>query len=295
MISGAPFTPSKVRADEWEGAYNILYLWFMPGRIGEPERSVVMILICLLLLLAILALGKWTGSGEASLVGRARPGAIAMSLGLIYAGVLLASRLYLRPFPLDDGRQLLPLLPVLILGFASVGTNSLAAQDLGFAPSRRGGISRKLLLVVRVILVGYAMLMLGSYARHSAQWLAVSLSKGLGYSNDSWRSSRIVEAVRSIPPETPLFSNAYDALYLLTGKEIRPLPDRLPAGALSPPPDLPSDWRQMEGVLRDQGGLIAYFNRATRGGMADEGDLTAVMHLCPEVAAEEGTIYRLCD
>jgi hypothetical protein len=287
-ITGGGPAPGPVREDEWQGVRQILYLWFMPGRVGEPLRSWLLILVGLALagifVYLVRSLREHSPAGQA-----ARVGFLAMTFLLCYAGVLLASRWYLRFFPFDDSRQFLPLYPAVLISVASawvVHSRTTVQPGSGGGAASRG--NRLLVPAATLALSAYTLLLIGAYGSHSLKWLLKSHAEGMGYAGDSWRSSALVSAVRTMEADIPVFSNAYDALFLLTGREVRPLP----ASGESDPPA--ADWASLRAAMSEERGLIVVFNLPTRSGMVDEERLTAELPLCPVLEADEGRIYRLC-
>jgi hypothetical protein len=253
-----------------------------------------MALVFLLLLGTGFLLGKIMLSRDGGPSGSARLGFLALSLGVAYGLVAWVSRVFARFFAFDDPRQVLPLNPLLIVVFFSLGVVLLNRPSLDRALGPAADPIRRLPAVLRFVLIGYLAMMLGSHSLHTSQWLLQSRSKGLGYANDSWRTSKLVERVRSLPAETPVFSNAYDALYLLTDREVYPLPQEPPGGGQSGSGNPPLDWGPLLEILRDRGGVIAYFDQPTRSGMVGEMDLVAALRLCADFEAVEGRVYRLC-
>jgi len=294
--TGAEFTSLEVRPDEWSGAYRVLSLWFMPGRIAEPTRTYIMFLVGLLFVGAAIVFFREAYHSSGKPEGdAAHLGLIALSFSVNFALVLVFSRLFVRKFPLDDPRQLLPLYPALIVAFCALGWMLRRKARLALEASTRVGAIRWLVGSAEVAIAGYLLLLLASHSLHAAQWILDSHSRGMGYSNDSWRSNALVEMVRSLPGDIPVYSNGYDALFLLTRREVHPLPEESPA---TPPPRmeaLPAAWEEMVEALRSQRGLIVFFNRPTRRGMVTEETVTETLTLCASLAVREGRVFRWCD
>lgn len=295
-VTGAGFTSQPVHPDEWQGAYDILYLWFMPGRVGEPSRTYVMALVGAALIGLAILIFKTTFRPKGGVDGNSvRLGSLTASFIIIYSLVLVGSRLFVRKFPLDDPRQLLPLYLAAILTFAAGGwllRRQLATEG---SPARLRGAARWLGQSAALGTAGYLALMLATHSVHAYQWVLRSQLLGMGYSNDSWRSSHLVEVVRSLPNEIPVYSNGYDALYLLTGKETYPLPGTPSGAAPFRIEELSPEWQEMASNLRERAGVIAYFDNPTRRGMVDEQSLTGALSLCAISKSDEGTLYGLCE
>jgi hypothetical protein len=294
QATGAGPGPAAVRSGEWRELYKIFYMWFMPGRVGEPARSYVMILSGLFLAGTGMALAKWTFRKEVALRDTALSGTLAFSFVILYSGVLMFSRLLVRFFPLDEPRHFVPLLPALLVALSAVGVILFHNRAPTGAEPRLARLYRWCLPIVLLGTIGYSALMVGSHFSRSVKWILKSGSEGMGYSNDSWRSSTLVEVVRSVPEDTPLFSNAYDALFLLTEREVYPLPSSKTEGSASQSGRLESEWQKMVELMQDSGALVVYFYRHTRKGMVTETGLNERLPLCPVLSAKEGRVYRLC-
>ena len=294
--TGAEFTAQTVRPDEWSGAYRILGLWFMPGRLAEPTRTHIMLLVGLLFVGAAIVFFREAYHASGRPEGdTAHLGLMGVSFSVIFALVLVFSRLLIRKFPLDDPRLLLPLYPALIITLCALGWLLHRKARLALGASPQVGATRWLVGGAGVAIAGYLLLLLASHSLHAAQWILDSHSQGMGYSSDSWRSNTLVDLVRSLPEDIPVYSNGYDALFLLTRREVHPLPE---AGPPTPPPRieaLPAPWQEMVDALRSQKGLIVFFNRPTRRGMVTEETVTETLTLCASLVVREGRVFRWCD
>jgi hypothetical protein len=92
-----------------------------------------------------------------------------------------------------------------------------------------------------------------------------------------------------------VISNGYDALFLQTGREVRPIPSRPTSEPPAQTTASISEWKELLDLLRFQGGVIAFFHDPTRRGMVDEERPTSALPLCASLSAKEGTLYRLCE
>jgi hypothetical protein len=136
-------------------------------------------------------------------------GLLLPAFALAYVAVLVADRLLLD----DTGRLDLRFLGVLHV-VAIVGLLPWLHRDLG-------GRARS-----AAVAVGLALLVL--QAVHAGSWAADGLTDtGVGrrgLTAEAWRSSRVLDAVAHLPPGVPVYSNAPDAVFLLTGRSTAFLP-----------------------------------------------------------------------
>lgn len=68
-----------------------------------------------------------------------------------------------------------------------------------------------LFIIAGVILFGF-------YCSRSYSWVLKASRQGWGYSNKVWRNSQTIQAVKKLPPGVIIYSNAPDAIYILTGR-----------------------------------------------------------------------------
>jgi hypothetical protein len=139
--------------------------------------------------------------------------------------------------------------------------------------------------------------LLGAYLLRSVMIVRDYHQAGIGYNARSWRESAVIEAVRGLPPETPLISNEVTAIMYLTGRpayalqeiyQDRPEAQFTPYGA-------GDDAAQR--AFREQGGALVLFEANLREDFAMYGDqvdrrlaaLTDGLFLYFE--SEDGAIY----
>src|SRR5439155_11104528 len=58
-------------------------------------------------------------------------------------------------------------------------------------------------------------------AQVAARWIRAAPDKWLGYANTSWKRSPLVAYVAKLPPQTLLYSNGVDVLYLLADRHAK--------------------------------------------------------------------------
>src|SRR6185436_9214017 len=67
---------------------------------------------------------------------------------------------------------------------------------------------------------------LGSYFLRTGSWFERTRSDGQGYASRQWKESETVQRVRSLAPGTPIYSNAPDGVYYLTGRPAILVPEK---------------------------------------------------------------------
>ncbi|MDQ3439643.1 MAG: phospholipid carrier-dependent glycosyltransferase [Planctomycetota bacterium] len=114
-----------------------------------------------------------------------------------------------------DYRILIPMLPLIVIALAS-GASALLRRLARSRPAaaRRAGAAATLLIATMALLSAFTV---GQFANNAG-------TKGLGYAASTWRTSPTLKAVRRLPRECVVWSNAPDAIRLLLGREARPVP-----------------------------------------------------------------------
>jgi hypothetical protein len=217
---------------------------------------------------------------------RARPGlggrraTMCLILGLVVAAygptLVVARAAFDRGIPFNE-RILSPwLLLGLLLG-------SLEAYSLW-------EMTRRSRVVAAGALLGCCGLLMVRTWNAVDESVALSAS-GQGYHRTGWRASPTVRALEDLPPGALIYSNAPDAIYLLTGRDTLSLPAKVHFAA--PQPD------SLDPVLSDfeeklnGGGLIVYFKRiGTRSGrLPGQAELERWFRLRIVTRTSDGVIY----
>jgi hypothetical protein len=147
---------------------------------------------------------------------------------------------------------------------------------------------------LRIAFVALAIILLGSYTTRSARWFIQARRDGQGYASRAWTESKIVAHVTRLPAAVPIYSNAYDALYYLTGRPAIYLPEKVIHGTGRENQNYETELESMHRVMEDRGGLLVYFNSMPeRWFLPSESDLKSRLPLTEIVSAPDGSIYEL--
>jgi hypothetical protein len=154
--------------------------------------------------------------------------------------------------------------------------------------------STKELRFVRVSSLIICLTFLASYLFQGTAWIIDGHNDGLGYTNETWRHSEILEQVRSFPPGTPIYSNGADAIYILTGRPASSLPHEINDGIGRVNKDYLSELTEMRMRLENEDGIVVYFNTiAWRWYAPKEEELVGQLSLRVLVRKVDGTIYKI--
>ncbi|CAN5819658.1 hypothetical protein BH23GEM7_BH23GEM7_03580 [soil metagenome] len=92
---------------------------------------------------------------------------------------------------------------------------------------------------------------------HAAAWVRAAES-GLGYAGRSWRESALWRVIEQLPEQTPLYSNAYDAVYIHTARPTRPLPSKFNPNSLVADDQYRERLASLRAELAQTGGVVIY-------------------------------------
>lgn len=263
----------------FDGAYLVqaprpLARWLVPWP-GPPAGP----LLALLVIAAAVAVARRgrNASGEAvPPTLRTLPMLLAV-FAATYVAVLVASRVFVDATGRLDARFLMPLHVVAIL----------AAVPIVFRRrAQRGVVLAAGVLVVAQVAGGLA-------------WAAGGLTddslRRRGYSASAWRESDLVAQVAATDPSLPVYSNGFDALFLLTGRAAHPIPAERDHLTDRPNLDFDREVAAMHADLERTGGLLVYFDAVTarRSFLPSRAELERALPLFVVAADDLGTMYRL--
>jgi hypothetical protein len=170
----------------------------------------------------------------------------------------------------------------------------VAAIVVGSALAWRGLASLGEVRSIQIAFVALAIMLIGSYAIRSAKWFMQARQDGQGYASRVWKASETIAYVKKIPAGAPIYSNAYDAIYHLTGRPAIYLPERVIHGTGRENQNYAAEVESMRRALIERGGLLVYFNSLPeRWFLPSESDLNSQLPLHKIVTARDGSIFKL--
>ena len=257
---------------------------FVPGKIG--------CLIITLLTIAVLVWMTILARRSRAIKDRSSPAALRANvcwvLGIFLAayplflvGIMVFFGKFLLTF---DGRILLPLLvPGLLLGFLG-----------GYSLWERAGRRRTIAAVALVCCCGALFIRIPRALDRSIELAHTSGAGGQGYHDAKWRNSPTIAAINELPASVPVYSNAPDAIYILTGRI------SYGAAALINVYDEYGEYgyttlpRLNEAILK--GGVVAYFDRLPwRGDWCNYAGLSELLPLHTVRKTGDGGICALAE
>jgi len=273
----------------WMGAGVVSdWLWpwplsrFAPGRVGAVVLTVAF--ACAVIALALCA--RFSASFKKSDAAAGLRAHLCWILGLSLAAYplfLLVVMIFFGKNKLVwDGRILSPLMiPSLLLGV-------LGGFSLWESAGRRRGVA----ILALTACVALLAIRLPRAVDRSIELAHTSGGGGEGFHDAKWRTSPTIAALKDLPAETPLYSNAADAVYFLAGRPAHWLPSRWnlahPDAARDDDYTKPDDLR----AALAQGGLIVLFDRlAWRRAMPTPDDLSVHFALERINQFADGALY----
>jgi 4-amino-4-deoxy-L-arabinose transferase-like glycosyltransferase len=146
---------------------------------------------------------------------------------------------------------------------------------------------------IRLTLILAAIAVLGSYFLRTAGWFAHTRYDGQGYASRAWKESKTVHRVRSLAPEIPIYSNAPDAVYYLTGRPAILVPEKTVfiTGRLNQ--NYETELAKMGSRLKTEEGALVYFNTLPeRWYLTSESELEERLALREVLKETDGSILN---
>ncbi len=258
-------------------ALDTFSLWLLPGRVPATLRlSLAAVATVGLLALSIMFLWKGFLSSER------RP--VRWVVGwflVVYPLSILASLSFLdASTPLDD-RILSPLFVAgLMLGVCAVKVAPFRAVSL--RPAR---------VIMGTLLAGFVVLTVARGAGKALQLQA----DGQGYASRVWQESEIVEWVRDLAAEVPVYSNELNALYLLAGRQAYQVPILWDPVRAAPREDYEQQLAAMRDRIADQGAVLVLFHTLAEQQAFLPPEAELAQGLSEILRAGDGVVYAAGD
>lgn len=272
----------------WE-LFAHLSLWFLPAVYSNKLRF--------LLLAAFMAFSAWLLSRTCFFASNTNAWRgkwqkarlftfILVAFSISHVGVHLLSS-YVTAHIILDNRHLAPVYVAVVMGAALLMTKFLADDSLRRAE--------------RWAALGFLLFLAGLHLPRLYSWGTETREKGLGYAALDWQKSEILQKIRELPSDVPIYTNGFDAVYILTGRNTSPVAHRV-APQNSPSAQRlnnrlglhPQRFIKMSDDLRNQEGLLVYLDKIYwRKYQPKESELISELDLETVLKVSDGTIYRV--
>ena len=255
--------------------------WLLPEIAPRAMRYSVLILAALVVLTAWwYARGRAEEGLEPRSQQRIRIAARVFGLfAVLYGSLVFTTISFFDAHVPLDGRLLTPLYAAVVV-LAMVGLARLTARIPWIqAPA----------LWVLVLVVGVSL-------TRTALWAAGSQIDEMGYASSVWRESALVAEVKTLRDDVRVFSNAPDALYVLTGRPARLIPLKADPFTRRANEAFDDDLARLGRDLGNRSGVVVYFRWLRwRWYLPSERELVQRLRLGAIATAREGTIYGAPD
>jgi 4-amino-4-deoxy-L-arabinose transferase-like glycosyltransferase len=235
--TGRRFVFHPIDADAISVAIATIGEWLLVRQVGAAPAWLfgAGLLLCILHWLA----------GNTSRAAGALPRSLALFV-LCYLALLLASICFFDAATPLNGRILSPVLvATLVLALAAVRARVASAQ-------------RPLAVLLAA---GLALIFSFGYARETIPWARERAALGgAGFASLAWQGSETVRRVAELPSSSRVYSNARDAILLLTGRPTWWLPAPIDAETRLPRPAYPAELEAIRTALRAEGARLVWFD-----------------------------------
>jgi hypothetical protein len=113
---------------------------------------------------------------------------------------------------------------------------------------------------IRIACLLVVIAVLFSYSVRTAGWFERTRHDGQGYASRQWKESETIQRARELAPGIPIYSNAPDAVYYLTGRPAILVPEKTVFVTGRPNQNYETELAKMGSRLKTEKGVLVYFN-----------------------------------
>lgn len=146
---------------------------------------------------------------------------------------------------------------------------------------------------LRTALVIASSVFILSYNIQTATQIRSLYIAGFDYTSSVWRDSETINFVTTLVPNTTIYTNNPEAIYLIVGRSTSRVPEIYDVASLKPNTNLDNDIKAMEAVLRESGGYVIMFNCNTRQHQITEDELKNRIPLKAVITYADATVYQI--
>jgi hypothetical protein len=128
--------------------------------------------------------------------------------------------------------------------------------------------------------------------RPAIYWTSYRHREGEGFTSRAWRDSETVKFLKALPTVIPISSNAADACYLFTNREVSRLPAKYDPTSASVNADFPAQMEALRDELNRNHAVVIYFDRITwRWYLPTRNELEDTYKLPVATRLADGVVY----
>ena len=120
-------------------------------------------------------------------------------------------------------------------------------------------VGRRRLLFGGVIFLSFVLF--SANVRPAAYWMSYRHREGEGFTSRAWKDSETVKFLKALPPQTVIYSNAADACYVVTKREVLRLPAKFDSTSGRDNADFGTQMTALRDELNNNHALVIYFDR----------------------------------
>jgi hypothetical protein len=136
-----------------------------------------------------------------------------------------------------------------------------------------------------------SILLAGFYLVRGTVWVIGHQGDGQGYASKLWRQSVIVESIKALPAGINVYSNADDAIYILTGKATDSIPAKIDSRTGRLNNEYASQMGSVADQLRNRSAVLVYFHSSYRPYLPSEEELQRILPVRVIETGPDGSIY----
>ena len=236
--TGRRFAVHPIGGDAITLAVRSIGQWFLVDDGGE-------VIAWLLGVGLILCVGHWLRSATARAAAAAMPRILVLFV-FAYLIFLVVSISFLDAQTPLNRRILSPVfVATLVLGLC--GVRATIRPGRGSVPA--------------ILAALLALIFTFAYARDTSQWVRDrAATGGVGFGSLAWRQSETMRRVMELPADARVYSNARDAIYILTGRVTRWIPAWVDAETREPRPGYAPLLEEIRAALRGEDASLVWFD-----------------------------------
>ena len=151
------------------------------------------------------------------------------------------------------------------------------------------------MVFLRFILYAFCILLGALYLVEGTKWAINAQKDGMGYSSNLWKNSEILNYIKMMPSKR-IYSNACDAIYIITGKKCYRLPPKYNRTSLELNERYLGEIADIKAQLQNDSAVLCWLdNLSWRKYLPSEEELTRELHLKVIQKFNDGKIYGIGD
>jgi hypothetical protein len=137
-----------------------------------------------------------------------------------------------------------------------------------------------------------SLVLFGANVRPAAYWMSYRHREGEGFTSRAWKDSETVKFLKALPPQTVIYSNAADACYSLTKREVLRLPAKYDSTLGRNNGDFDAQMTALRDGLKNNHALVIYFDRINwRWYLPTRNELEDLYQLPVATRLADGIVY----